>query len=480
MSKRDLVVIGGGPGGLIIASVASQLGLRVTLVEASDRLGGDCLHYGCVPSKALIHAAKVADLMRRAPEYGLPACTAEVDLAAVNERVRAVIDRIQEHDDPERFRGYGCEVLFGTARFTGPDTIEVGGEPVAGRRFVIATGSRPAVPPLEGLAEAGYLTNEQVFSLESLPPRLAVLGGGPIGVELAQAYARLGSRVTLLQRGPTLLPREDPEAARLLAEVLAAEGMDVVTGAEPLRVERREDGRVIHYRQEEREQTLACDEILVAIGRRPATDGLDLEAAGVEIGHGGVQVDRRLRTSNRRIFACGDVAGPYQFTHMAEYQAGVVLANAVFRMPKKVDYRVVPWVTYTDPEIARVGLTEAEAAEQGVPVEVLHFPLKDVDRAIVEHEDRGFAKLLVKKGSRFRGGGRIVGATLVGSHAGELLHEVVLAMQAGVPIGTLSATIHAYPTRAQIVRRTVNTHFSAVLFSNRSKKVVQWINRLLP
>ena len=480
MSKRDLAVIGGGPGGLVVASVAAQLGLKVTLVEASDRLGGDCLHSGCVPSKSVIHAAKLAHLMRRGPEYGLPACEPQVDLDAVHDRVRAVIDRIQEHDDPERFRGYGCEVLFGAARFTGPDTIEVNGETVAARRFVIATGSRPAVPPIEGLEEAGYLTNEQVFSLEALPPRLAVLGGGPIGVELAQAYARLGSRVTVLQRGPTLLPREDPEAARLLEEVFAAEGMAVVTGAEPIRVERDGDGRVLHYRQDGGDHALECDAILVAVGRRPAVEGLNLEAAGVETERGAVRVDRRLRSSNPRIFACGDVAGPYQFTHMAEYQAGVVLANAVFRVPKKVDYRVVPWVTYTDPEIGHVGLTEAEAAEQGVDVEVLRFPLKDLDRAIVEGEDKGFAKLLVKKGPRFRGGGRIVGATLMGSHAGELLHEVVLAMQAKVPIATLSAAIHAYPTRAQVLRRTVNTHFSAALFSNRTRRVVQWLNRLIP
>ena len=480
MSKRDLVVIGGGPGGLVIASVASQLGLNVTLVEASERLGGDCLHHGCVPSKSLIHTAKVADLMRRGPEFGLPACRPEVDLKEVNARVQEVIDRIQEHDDPERFRGYGCEVLFGTARFTGPDTVDVDGQAVAGRRFVIATGSNPAVPPVEGLAEAGYLTNLEAFSQERLPGRLVVLGGGPIGVELAQAFARLGSHVTILQRGPTLLPREDPEATELLEEVLAADGMEVVTDADLVRVERTDGVRTLYYHQGREERSLECDEILVAIGRRPTVDGLNLEAAGVETDRGAIQVDRRLRTTNRRVFACGDVAGPYQFTHMAEYQAGVVLANAVFRVPKKVDYRVVPWVTYTDPEVARVGLTEAEAVEQGVPVEVLRFPLKDVDRAIVEREDEGFAKLLVKKGARFRGGGRIVGATLVGSHAGELLHEVVLAMQAGTPIGTLSAAIHAYPTRAQVLRRTVNTHFSAALFSNRTKRVVQWINRLIP
>lgn len=470
MSKRDLVIVGGGAGGLVVASVASQLGLKVTLIEKEARLGGDCLHYGCVPSKTLIHAGKVAALMRRGPEFGLPACEPQVDLGKVADHVQAVIDHIQEHDDPERFRGYGCEVIFGKAEFVDPHRVRVNGVVISSGRFVIATGSRPFVPPIEGLEDTGYLTNEDLFSLRELPPRLLVLGGGPVGLEMAQAFAHLGSKVTVVERLPHLLPQEDAEVSDALKNHLVTEGLDIHISTNVERVFR--DGTDTVVASSDGPQ-FAADALLVAVGRRPVVEGLNLEAAGVSYGSKGVQVDRRMRTSQKHIYACGDVAGPYPLTHMAEYQAGIVIGNAVFRAPKKVDYRVVPWVTFTDPELARVGLTEMQAAEKEIRFTALRFPFKEIDRALTDSQTTGLAKLVVHKG-------KVLGASILGPNAGELIHEIALAMKTGASIGDISATIHAYPTLAQIHRRTVNTWYGAKLFSPGTRRLVKWINRLVP
>jgi pyruvate/2-oxoglutarate dehydrogenase complex dihydrolipoamide dehydrogenase (E3) component len=339
MSRRDLVIIGGGAGGLVVASVAAQLGLKVTLIEKADKLGGDCLHYGCVPSKTLIHAAQVASLMRRGPEFGLPACDPDVDMGSVADHVQAVIDRIQLHDDPERFRVYGCEVLFGPAAFIDPHAVQVNGQVIRGRRIVIATGSRPFIPLIEGLAATGYLTNEDLFSLRELPARLVVLGGGPVGLEMAQAFARLGSRVTLVERLQHLLPQEDTEVADALHEQLESEGIVVHTATTVERVAKDDSATQVLCNGG---LAFVADALLVAVGRRPVVEGLGLDAAGVVHDAKGIRVDRRQRTSQKHIYACGDVCGPYPLTHMAEYQAGIVISNAVFRIPKKTDYRVVP------------------------------------------------------------------------------------------------------------------------------------------
>ena len=471
--SHDLVIIGGGVGGLVTASVAGQLGLDVVLVERRDVLGGDCLNYGCVPSKALIRVAAVAHQMRHAGRYGLSAAAPEVDLGRVMDRVREAVDTLAEHDDPERFRGYGVSVRFGAARFVDPHTVAVGGERIRGRRFVIATGSRPAVPPIPGLAEVDYWTNETVFAQRRLPSHLAVLGGGPIGLELAQAFARLGSRVTVLEMAPALLPREDREVAEELARHLGEEGVSVHIGSGVESVAPGDGGVRLHCRGADGAFPVDADKVLVAAGRRANIDDLGLEEAGVAVDNGLIRFDRRMRTTRRHIFACGDCCGPYPFTHMAEYQAGIVIANAVFRFPKRADYRVVPWVTYTAPELARVGLTEAEARERGMAVEVARFRFRDVDRAVCDGETAGLAKLVVHKN-------RLVGATLLGAQAGELIHELVLAMQAKLKVGQISATIHAYPTRAQIQRRAVNTLYAPKLFSARTRRLVGWIQRWLP
>ncbi|MFW2440320.1 MAG: dihydrolipoyl dehydrogenase family protein, partial [Arenicellales bacterium] len=412
MSKRDLVVIGGGTGGLIVTSVAAQLGLKVTMIERREKLGGDCLQTGCVPSKTLIHSAKVASLMRRADEYGLKAIEPEVDLGRVSDHVQSVIDQIQPHDDPERFRGYGAEVIFGHATFTGSHTVEVNGQTIQGRRFVIASGSSPFIPPIPGLDEVTYLTNENIFSLRDLPARLIVLGGGAIGVEMAQAYARLGSQVTIVERLPHILPLEDPEISDMLAESLKAEGIEILTDTSAEQVSKT--GELYHMQcsgQESSGSKLEADALLVAVGRRPNVEGMGLEMAGVSYDKRGIKVDRRLRSTSKHIFACGDVAGPYPFTHMAEYQAGIVISNAIFRFPKKTSYRVVPWVTYSDPELARVGITEQLAKEQGIKVDVLRFSFDDIDRALAEVETAGEMKLISRKG-------KILGATILGPHAG--------------------------------------------------------------
>ncbi len=471
--RHDLVIVGGGVGGLVTASVAGQLGLDVVLIERAPVLGGDCLHYGCVPSKSLIRAAEVAHLARHAGDFGVQVGGVEADLGAVMDRVRSVIERIQVHDDPERFRGYGVDVRFGTARFLDPHTVEVDGERISGRRFVIATGSRPAVPPVPGLDRVDYLTNETVFGLRSLPPRLAVMGGGPIGLELAQAFARLGSRVTVVEMADRLLGREDPELTGELAAALREEGLELHTGTRVERVSAGDGTITLHSSGPDGALPLEAEALLVAAGRSPNIEELQLDRAGVETGKTGIVVDARMRTSATHIFACGDVCGPYPFTHMAEYQAGIIIANAIFRFPKKADYRVAPWVTYTAPELAHVGLTEQAARERGLQVDVARFRFGDVDRALAEGNERGLAKLVVSKG-------RLIGASLLGPHAGELIHELVLAMQAKIKVSHISAAIHAYPTLAQVHRRAVNSLYSPKLFAPGTRRLVHWINRLLP
>jgi pyruvate/2-oxoglutarate dehydrogenase complex dihydrolipoamide dehydrogenase (E3) component len=468
--KQDLVVIGGGPGGLVVASVAAQLGLKVTLIEQAAQLGGDCLHSGCVPSKTLIDTARAVHTTRLGVQAGLLSAMPEVDFGMAIDRVNHVVQRIQQHDDPERFRGYGCDVRFGKAVFTNPHEVVVDEELISARRFVIATGSRPAIPPVFGLEEAGFDTNETIFRRRTLPQQLAVIGGGPVGAELAQAFARLGSKVTVVEMADRLLTVAEPDASAALQQAFEREGITVHTGAELATVRRDGDSRQLQLADQ---RTIECDRVLVAGGRRPVVHGLGLEEAGVEFSNSGIRVDRRLRTTQSHIYAVGDVCGPYRFTHMAEYQAGIALANIVFRVPRKTDYRVVPWAVYTDPEVAAVGLTQAEAEAQGIRYDVARFPMADVDRAITDNAESGFASILVSRG-------RVLGATLVGAHAGELIHELALAMQLNARVKAITELVHAYPTYAQIHRRALNSSRAHLLQSRKLRMLVWLLQRLLP
>jgi len=412
-------------------------------------MGGDCLNVGCVPSKALIASARAVAAARRAGELGVRiGGRVEADFGTVMERMRRLRAGIAPHDGARRFRELGIDVFLGAARFVGRDAIEVGGRRLRFARAVVATGGRPRVPAVPGLEEAGFRTNESIFDLTKLPRRLAVVGGGPIGCELAQAFARLGARVTLLQREPRLLPREDADAAALLTEALLEDGIDVRLGANLVRVASGATGKWIEVEHGRGLETIEVDEILVAAGRRPNVEGLGLEAAGVAFGERGVEVDDFLRTTNRRVFAAGDVALRHQFTHVADAAARIVIQNALFPTKRRAGRLTVPWSTYTDPEIAHVGLVPREAEERGVTFETLTLPFAEVDRAILAGDTRGFARLYVEPAK-----GRILGATIVGAEAGELVSEVSVAMTGGVTLGRLAGVIHPYPTRAEILRK---------------------------
>lgn len=450
--RYQLVVVGAGTGGLVTAAIAASLGARVALVER-HLMGGDCLNVGCVPSKALIRAARAWTEAREAAErFGGPAVAGEGDFGAVMERMRRLRAGISPVDGAARFRDeLGVDVYLGDARFTGPETIEVDGTTLEFRRAVIATGGRAAVPPVDGLAEAGYLTNETVFNLTSLPTRMVVIGAGPIGCELAQAFARFGSRVTLVDRGERILGREDADAAAIVQRRLERDGVRFVGGATVRRVERRGDERVVVWEVSGREESAPADEVLVAAGRRPNVEGLGLDAAEVEVGDGGVRTDERLRTTSDRIYAVGDVRGELQFTHAADAEARMVVQNALFFGRKSVDDLVMPWATYTSPELARVGMNEADARAADRVVEAITIPLRDVDRAILDGEEEGFIRIYVDEGSD-----TIAGATIVAEHAGDLVSQVTQAMTAGRGLSSLGELIYPYPTQAAAIGKAAD------------------------
>ncbi|MGI8739706.1 MAG: dihydrolipoyl dehydrogenase family protein [Gammaproteobacteria bacterium] len=469
--KRDLIVIGGGVGGLVTASVAGQLGLKVTMIERGRRLGGDCLHYGCVPSKTLIHSAKLAHSMRNAARFGLPGFDPRVDIAAINLRIRDVVAQIQQHDDPERFRGYGIDVrMNASARFAGPQEMEIDGARLHGRRILIATGSRPAVPGIPGLKDSSFITNEDAYTLNELPDRLVVLGAGPIGLELAQAFARLGSQVTVIEAQARLLPNEDPDIADALGRCLRDEGIVLHTGISAERVRSHDDRTTVRCSDG---RDFECDRLLVAVGRRPNIEDLNLEGAGIEVSPKGIIVDQRMRTSNKRVYACGDVTGIMPFTHVAEYQAGVVIGNALFGVPRKANYQAIPWVIFTDPEFARVGSNETQARGAGLSIDITQFEFRNVDRAKAEGATTGFVKLTLHKG-------KVIGASIVGPNAGELVHELALAVAKKLKAGDLSNVVHAYPTLAEINRRAANAYLAPRLFSPVAKKLVALVSRWIP
>lgn len=444
----NLVVIGAGSGGLVTAAGAAGLGAKVALIE-KEALGGDCLNVGCVPSKALLASAKRAAAVRRAPEYGIdPGGDPQIDFPAVMERMRELRARIGPNDSAERFRSLGIDVFLGKATFKDQRTVEVGGAELKFSKAVLATGARAIFLPIPGLAEAGALTNETLFSLTELPPRLAVIGAGPIGCEMAQAFARFGSQVTLFESECRILPREDPEAAELVRNILHSEGVQSICEVKIQKVESQNAVRQIHLEHKGESRTLEFDQVLVGVGRAPNVEGIGLEQAGVEFDpRAGVKVDATLRTTNPRIFAVGDVALKYKFTHTAGASARIVIQNALFMGRKKHTDLLVPWCTYTQPEIAHVGVYEPEAREQyGDAVQTFQQPFAELDRCILEGHTEGWIKVHAVKG-------RIVGATMVGEHAGDLISEISVAIRAGMKLSALSGVIHPYPTAAEAIQR---------------------------
>lgn len=444
--RYNLVAVGGGTAGLVCAAGAAILGGRAALIERA-MLGGDCLVTGCVPSKALIRSARAASAVNRAGEWGIHVAGAEVDFEAVMERVRELRAAIGHHDSARRFSDLGVDVYFGDARFTGRDRVEVGGQTLRFARGVVATGGRPSIPPIPGLEESGYLTHENVFNLTERPDRLLVIGGGPIGVELAQSFARLGSHVTVVEMMPQFLGQEDPDAVRVLHASLERDGVEILTATQVSRI----DGSRVTLQSEAGKKTIDVDRILVGAGRAPNVEGLGLESAGVEFTRQGITVDDRLRTSNKKIYAAGDVALRFKFTHTADAAARIVLQNALFPGRARLSALTVPWCTYTSPEIAHVGMYERDAVERGIEIDTFKVGFGELDRAIVDGETEGFVKLHVKRGSD-----KILGGTIVAEHAGEMIGEITLAIVGGIGLGTLSSVIHPYPTQAEAIRKAAD------------------------
>lgn len=442
----NLVVIGGGTAGLVSAAGAAGLGAKVALIERS-LMGGDCLNTGCVPSKAVIRSARAVHDVREARHFGVQAQVEQVDFAAAMGRMRQVRAKISHHDSFDRFKGLGIDVYMGSARFINERQIEVDGQILDFKKAVIATGARARIPELPGLDGVDYLTNENVFNLTELPQRLICVGGGPIGCELAQAFHRLGAKVTLIHNGPHLLNREDPEAASIVQRAFVQEGIELILNADLKQVSQDTAGKNIQYLQAGQEHTVSADAILLATGRQANVEGLGLEKARVKFSARGVEVNDYLQTTNKNVFAAGDVCMAWQFTHAADFAARIVLQNALFMGRKKLSDLLMPWCTYTDPEVAHVGLYEHEAQAKGMAVDVYKKSFAEVDRAMADGETEGFVKVITAKGSD-----RILGATIVARHGGEMLGELTLAIQHNVGLGKIASVIHPYPTQAEAIR----------------------------
>jgi len=458
----DLVVIGGGAGGLTAAGVGTNFGAKTLMVER-NRLGGDCTWHGCVPSKALLKSAKIAHDVQKASAYGIDATLDQVDFQRVMERVRSLRDEIYEEDDhPRNFEAMGIDVRHGHARFLDDTTIEITSDDgstarISGRYFVIAAGASAFVPPIDGLDAVPYLTNESIFELDEQPERLAIVGSGPIGTEMAQAFQRLGTRVTVFETLDRILHNDNEELARMLQEELVAEGIQYRCGARVARVAQQDDGtiRVEATTEDGTTKHAETDALLMATGRRPNLDGLGLEAAGIDYTKRGITVDDRCRTNQSHIYAVGDITGRYQFTHMSEHMAKTAVTNAILKLPQKIDTQHVPWATFTEPELAHVGATEAELTEQGVDFETYRFPYTKVDRAVTDGETTGLIKVFAKSWN-----GKILGASVLGAHAGELISEYAVAMKNGVTLRHLSDTIHPYPSYGLAARRAADQWYA--------------------
>jgi pyruvate/2-oxoglutarate dehydrogenase complex dihydrolipoamide dehydrogenase (E3) component len=465
----DICVIGAGSGGLSVAAAAAAFGVPVVLVE-KGKMGGDCLNYGCVPSKALLAAAKHAAASRRVTPFGLTQQRATVDFAKVHEHVRGVIAAIAPNDSKERFTGLGVQVIEGVARFKDARTVAVGDKyEIKARRFVIATGSSPALPPIPGLAEAPYLTNETIFELKQCPEHLIIIGAGPVGLELAQAHRRLGAKVTVLEAA-TPLAHDDAECAAIVLDHLAREGVTIRSGAKVARIGHSDGKLQAVIETSHGEEAIEGSNLLIAAGRRANLDGLELEKARIKYGSAGIVVDRGLKTSNSHVYAIGDVAGGH-FTHAANEHAGIVIRNALFRLRAKVNNDLIPRVTFTDPELAHVGLTEARARERHKEIRVLRWPYHENDRAQAERETHGHIKIITAKN------GRILGASIVGAHAGELITTWTLALSRGLNIRAMTGIVVPYPTLSEIGKRAAMSYFSPTLNNPRLRRLINFLRR---
>ena len=465
-----LCIIGAGSGGLSVAAAAAQLGVDTVLIERG-KMGGDCLNYGCVPSKSLIAAAHAAHATRHAGRFGVETAAPSADFQQVRDHVQGVIASIAPHDSQERFEGLGATVLRETAAFTGPREVQAGPFRIRARRFVIATGSSPVVPSLPGLDQVPYFTNETIFDNDERPDHLLVLGGGPIGCELAQAHRRLGCEVTVVERG-RLLPRDDPAMAKVVSQRFREEGITVVEGAVVTSAAEAGGSIRLTVQDDQRTREVTGTHLLVAAGRRANVEDLNLEAAGIRCHRRGIEVDGGLRTSNRRVYAIGDVIGRLQFTHIAGCHAGIVVRRALFRLPARVNEAAAPWVTYTDPEIAQVGLNEPRARERyGDQVRVVEMPVGGNDRFRAERETEGLVKVIVHRG-------RVVGASMVGAHAGELIQPWCLMATHRMKISQMTGAILPYPTRGEINRQVAGSYFTPALFGERTRKIVGLLTRL--
>jgi len=468
--ETDICVVGAGAGGLVVAAAAALLEVPVVLVERG-RMGGDCLNYGCVPSKSMIAAARVASLAREGAAFGVALGEPAIDYARVHDHIQGVIAAIAPQDSEARFTGLGVEVIRAEARFVAPDALEAGGSRIRARRFVIATGSSPAIPPIDGLASVPYLTNETIFDLALRPTHLIIVGGGAVGVELAQAQRRLGARVTLVEMAE-ILAREDGEAVDAVRAALRRDGVELHERASVLEVERAGAGVALTIAADGAQQRLEGSHLLLAAGRKPNLERLGLEAAGVAYNARGISVDRRLRTSNKRIFAIGDATGGAMLTHVSAYHAGIVVRNALFRWPAKVDRRAIPRVVYSDPELATVGLDEDGAREAAGRIRILRWSFAENNRAQAERATQGFVKAIVSAR------GRILGATIVGRNAGELILPWTLAIARGLKIGALATLVAPYPTLSEASKSAAASFFTSTLFGPRTKRLVRLLRRL--
>ncbi len=462
----DLGVLGGGSAGLTITAGAAQLGAKTLLVEKAPVLGGDCLHYGCVPSKTLIRTARAYHDIKHAMKFGLPRIDVKpVDFQQVSNRIRTVISIIQKHDSVERFCSLGARVEFGQAEFIDEHSIRLDGKTYSAKNWAIATGSSPASPPFDGLDNVPYLTNKDIFYLDKLPASMIILGGGPIAIEMAQAFNRLGTTIHVIQRSGQILSKEDKDLADTVMARLSEEGVNFYLGSSIVRIKEEHGNKMVEFKNKEGEiSTISAETLLVALGRAPNVKGLGLENIGLTFSNKGIEVDSRLRTNHKHIYGAGDITGKYQFTHAAGYEGGIVISNAIFHLPRKTDYTFLPWCTYTSPELASIGLNEKGAALAGIKYSVWTEEFRNNDRSLAEGEETGRIKMLLDEKEK------PIGVQILGPSGGDLLGEWAAILNGGVKLSTLAGAVHPYPTLAEINKRVAGTYFSEKIFSDKVKK----------